>query len=94
MGKSLVQVKKTDGTTRLCVDFRKLNDVTVGDSFPLPRTDDSLRALHVAQIFSTLDLTKGYWQVPVRESDREKTAFNSHRGLFFYISNTHDKCFG
>lgn len=78
----LVLVKKEDGSTRLCVDFRRLNDVTVGDSFPVPRIDDSLRALGGAQIFSTQDLTKGYWQVPVNEEDKEKTAFTCHKGLF------------
>ncbi len=78
----LVQVRKADGSTRYCVDFRKLNEVTVGDSFRIPRIDDSLRALHGAKIFTTLDFTKGYWQVPVKESEREKTAFSCHRGLY------------
>ena len=78
----LVLVKKEDSSTRFCVDFRRLNDVTVGDSFPVPRIDDSLRALGGAQIFSTIDLTKGYWQVPVREDDKQKTAFTYHKGLF------------
>ena len=78
----LVLIKKADGSTRFCVDVRKLNEVTVGDCFSIPRIDDSLRALHGAKIFTTLDLTKGYWQVPVKESDREKTAFSCHRGLY------------
>ena len=81
----LVLVKKEDGSTWLCVDFRWLNDVTVGDSFPVPRIDDSLRALGGAQIFSTQDLTKGYWQVPVNEEDKEKTAFTCHKGLFEFV---------
>ena len=75
-------INKADGSTRFCVDFRKLNEVTVGDCFPIPRIDDSLRALLGAKIFTTVDLTKGYWQVPVKESDREKTAFSCHRGLY------------
>lgn len=78
----LVLVTKHDGTTRFCVDYRKLNAVTVGDSYPIPRIDDSLRALGGANIFSTLDLTKGYWQVPVKEEDRPKTAFTCHKGLY------------
>lgn len=63
----LVLVKKEDGSTRFCVDYRRLNDVTVGDSFRVPRIDDSLRALGGAKTFKTIDLTKQFWQVPVRE---------------------------
>ena len=78
----LVLVRKPDGSTRFCVDFRQLNDVTIGDSFPIPRIDDSLAALGGAKLFTTLDLAKGYWQLPVKESDRPKTAFACHKGLF------------
>lgn len=78
----LVMVRKKDGSTRFCVDFRRLNESTVGDSFPIPRIDDSLDALGGAKLFTTLDLAKGYWQVPVQESDRAKTAFACHKGLF------------
>ena len=52
--------KKKDGTLRFSIDFRKLNDVTVKDAHPLPRTDDILEALKGAKIFSTLDLKPGY----------------------------------
>ena len=76
----LVLVKKEDGSTRFCVDFRRLNDVTVGDSFPVPRIDDSFRALGGAKIFSTIDLTKGFWQVSVREDDKPNTAFTCLKG--------------
>ena len=77
-----VIVSKKDGAKRFCVDYRKLNDVTVKDSYSIPRIDDSLEQLSVAQWFSCLDLNAGYWQVEVDEADREKTAFTSRRGLF------------
>ena len=79
---SIVMVSKKDGSKRFCIDYRKLNDVTVKDSYPIRRIDDSLEQLGGAQWFSCLDLNSGYWQVEVDKVDREKTAFTSRRGLF------------
>ncbi len=76
----MVLVTKKDGTTRFCVDYRKLNDVTQKDAYPLPRIDDTLDALHSSRYFSTLDLYSGYWQVEKDEQD--KTAFVTRQGLF------------
>ena len=80
----IVLVKKKDGTTRFCVDYRKLNAATIKDSYPLPRIDDSLDALSGSVWFSTLDLQSGYWQVEMAEEDREKTAFVTGTGIGFY----------
>ena len=75
-------VKKKDGTTRFCVDYRKLNELTLKDAYPLPRIDDSLDHLSGAQWFSTLDLCSGYWQVELEPEDKPKTAFVTKRGLY------------
>ncbi|KAK3088259.1 hypothetical protein FSP39_016699 [Pinctada imbricata] len=80
----LVYVKKKSGETRPCVDFRKLNDVTVKDAYPLPRINDCLDCLQNSKYFSTLDLQSGYWQIAIRPEDRPKTAFVTRRGLFEY----------
>lgn len=76
--------KKKDGTYRFCVDYRRLNAVTVKDSHPLPRVDDTLDRLSGAQVFSTIDLTSGYWQIPLHPDDREKTAFSTGAGLYHF----------
>ncbi len=68
-------VRKKDGTIRFCVDYRKLNDATHKDAYPLPRIDDILEALRGAKYFCSIDLASGYWQMNVAEKDREKTAF-------------------
>ena len=78
----VVIVDKKDGSKRFCVDFRKLNQVTKKNSYPLPLIDDILALLGKAKYFTSLDLKSGYWQVAMDEQDKEKTAFACHKGLF------------
>jgi hypothetical protein len=69
---------------RMCVDYRKLNDLTRNDRTPLPRIDELLYSLYGAHYFSTLDLFKGYHRVRVKERDIHMTAFRTHYSLFEY----------
>ena len=78
----VVLVAKKDGSTRFCVDYRKLNAITKLDSFPLPRVDDSLDLLANTAYFSSLDLASGYWQVGMAPDSQQKTAFCSHSGHY------------
>lgn len=71
----VVLVRKKDGTLRFCIDFRKLNQKTIRDSYALPRIDELLQIMRGACWFSSLDLKAGYWQIEVAEGDKEKTAF-------------------
>jgi hypothetical protein len=77
----VVLVTKPDGSVRFCVDYRKLNALTVKDSYPSPRMDECLDSLGDATIFSTLDCNSGYWQIAMAEEDMDKTAFVTHCGV-------------
>ena len=78
----VVMVRKNDGSWRFCVDYRRLNDLTINDAYPLPHIDDSLDALSGSQYFSTLDLASGYWQVALDADASEKSAFVTRNGLW------------
>jgi len=78
----VVMVEKPDGSKRVCVDYQKLNRVTIFDPEPMPTAEEIFAKLAGDQFFSKFDLSKGYWQVPVREEDRDFTTFICHQGLF------------
>ena len=78
----VVLVRKKDNSLRYCIDYRKLNNVTRKDSYPLPRIDDSLDSLGKAKYFSTLDLASGYWQIGLTDEARQKSAFCTTSGLY------------
>ncbi|GBN68362.1 Transposon Ty3-I Gag-Pol polyprotein [Araneus ventricosus] len=86
----MVLVKKKDGSTRFCVDYRKLNEITKQDKYRLPRIDDTLGTFIASQWFSTLDLKSGYWQVEIRPVDREKTAFTTGQGLWQFKDSSYE----
>src|SRR6185436_2788583 len=81
----VVLVKKKNGKTRLCVDYRPLNGKTLLDAYPLPLIQEIFDALHGAQYFSTLDCTSGYWQIQVHPDHQEKTAFVTKDGIFEFL---------
>lgn len=83
----IVMVRKKDGSWRFCNDFRKLNTVTKKISFPLMNIEDVLDKLGGSSWYTVIDLSKSFWQVPVREKDQEKLAF-SHPDLGHYQYKT------
>ena len=83
VGYPVVLVQQHD-KWRFCVDYRNLNLATVSQAYPMTRTDSVFDALHGKRVFSILDAARGYHQLPVAPSDRWKTAFITHRGLYQY----------
>ena len=81
----IVLVKKPDGSNRLSVDYRKLNKITIFDPEPMTTAEDLFQKLTNDRYFSKLDLSKGYWQIPVAEQDIEKTAFVTPDGHFEFL---------
>ena len=81
----VVLVKKKNGETRFCVNYRKLNQITKKDNYPLPRIDELLDDFGKAKWFSTLDLKSGYWQVEMNPADQAKTAFITRHGTYEYL---------
>jgi len=81
----VVIVPKKNGKARFCVDYRRLNNIIKKDVYPLPRIEDCLDSLGDAQVFTSLDCTAGYWQVPLHKEDQEKTAFTTHCGIYHWL---------
>src|SRR4051812_34497614 len=83
-GAPVLFVEKKDGTLRMCVDYRSLNDITIKNKYPLPVINDLFDQLEGACVFSKIDLHSGYHQLKIREGDIPKTAFTTRYGLYEY----------
>ncbi|GFS56454.1 retrovirus-related Pol polyprotein from transposon 297 [Trichonephila clavipes] len=81
----VVLIPKPNGTFRLCIDYKKLNEITVAETYPLPRMDDLLHQAKLTPFMSTLDLRAGYHQVKVHVEDQDKTAFVCPFGTYRYL---------
>uniref|UniRef100_A0A8C1KT19 Gypsy retrotransposon integrase-like protein 1 n=1 Tax=Cyprinus carpio TaxID=7962 RepID=A0A8C1KT19_CYPCA len=80
----IVLVPKKDGSIRFCIDIRYLNSVSQFDSYPTPRISDLIDRLGQSKYLTTMDLSKGYWQIPLTSPSRPLTAFRTPRGLFHF----------
>ena len=84
-GAAILFVKKKDGTLRMCIDYRKINKVTVKNKYPLPRIEDLFDQLRGASVFSKIDLRSGYYQLRVKEDDVPKTTFRTRYGHYEFL---------
>ncbi|GJU23002.1 retrovirus-related pol polyprotein from transposon 17.6 [Tanacetum coccineum] len=83
-GAPVLFVKKKDGSFHMCIDYRKLNKLTVKNRYPLPRIDDLFDKLQGSRVYSKIDLRSGYYQLRVQEEDVPKIAFRTRYGLASY----------
>lgn len=81
-GTPVLLVKKKDGSERMVIDYRALNEVTIKNKYPLPRIDDLFDQLEGGRVFSKIDLRSGYHQLKIRSEDIPKTAFSTRYGLY------------
>ena len=81
-GAPVLFVQKKDGSQRMCVDYRSLNDVIMKNKYPLPRIEDLFDRMRDARVFSKIDLRSGYHQMKIRPSDIPKTDFSTRYGLY------------
>ncbi|KAH9092368.1 hypothetical protein LEN26_018453 [Aphanomyces euteiches] len=81
----VLMIRKPDSSIRFCIDYRKLNDVTIKDRYPMPRVDDLLVVLGKSKYFSTMDVASGYWNVRMEEESIPKTAFVCKFGLYEWL---------
>ena len=77
-----ILVPKSNGTYRMCTDYRKVNSVTKTDSFPIPRIDDCIDKVGNSKYVTKFDLLKGFWQVPLTDRAKEVSAFATPNGLY------------
>jgi hypothetical protein len=78
-------VSKKDGSRRMCVDYRSLNEVTIKNKYPLPRIEDLFDQMKGAKIFLKIDLRSGYHQLNIRAEDVPKTTFTTRYGLYEFL---------
>ncbi|KAH9081378.1 hypothetical protein LEN26_021318 [Aphanomyces euteiches] len=88
----VLMIRKPDGSIRFCIDYRKLNDITIKDRYPMPRVDDLLDVLGKSKYFSTMDVASGYWNVRMEEESIPKTAFVCKFGLFEWLVMPYGLC--
>ena len=89
---NFILVKSKDGSLCFVVDYRQLNDVTIKDAYPMPNVRGIIDKMKGAQFFSKMDMASAYWAVPIREQDREKTAFYTPQRLLEMCLTAYGLC--
>jgi len=81
----MVTIRKPDGLARLCIDFKAINAITTSLPFYMPQVEEVLEHVGKSSVISKIDLTKGYYQVPMHPNDVPKTTFICHQGKFEFL---------